>query len=763
METIQTKAAPGRGAASKTTCEANYTLCSGIGQYHTAEPGKDNRKPYLQITRDEILRLVDEPPTTDKSQTQWLIASSLLSRTFKTQEESGVYWLLWADLDKEPKPLSVVAEKLLAIVGDVDFEIYTTSSARHDFQKARILVWLKSPLRFADWTDFQHVLNDRLEAAGIMPDRATERAAQLCYLANRGAFYDKISIRNVEFFDPENAAWRRAVTDYRKELGDRTEALRRETEGRQERRAAGKIIGESIITAFNNAYTVQDILLKVGYAQRGDTFRHPQSESGSFSACVKNGRVHALSPNDPLYSEGKGAHDAFSAFAVLFAGGDQGEATRIAGDAWLTIGGLSWNKFKQREFMRGKEPTAEPIDLLDDKQRATEPPIEEPDEEPPFKRVSLDDVLTNPPEPQRYVWGERIPFEVLSLLAAHGGTGKSLFAMQLAAHTATGKSFLGLPTEQIKTLFFSAEDSTDTIRRRMGGICQNDDLNPVEIARNLIILDATDAPCLFHEVNLAGVRTAEPTANYHELADLIEKEQIRFLIVDNASDSFGANPIDRHAVTKFIRALVRLVRDAGGAVLLLSHVNKNTSKNGAKQTDTEGYADSAAWHNATRSRLFLNATEEGTLALHHQKINYGKRQPVLNMVFREDGSSLCAANAVDYDDIDMTELDANIAKKKRAAAREPLLRLIHEFYKRGESISPSPNSHQTHAHALLGAETTYPFDQKKIGKTECMTCLRDLQREGFLQIEQYMAKNRHVAERWVLTEKGLEFIGKPIS
>ena len=70
----------------------------------------------------------------------------------------------------------------------------------------------------------------------------------------------------------------------------------------------------------------------------------------------------------------------------------------------------------------------------------------ESDDELRFKRVSIADVLTNPPEPQKYVWGGRIPVGELTLLSAHGGTGKSTFALQLAAHTATDTPFLGLPT-----------------------------------------------------------------------------------------------------------------------------------------------------------------------------------------------------------------------------------------------------------------------------------------------------------------------------
>ena len=379
--------------------------------------------------------------------------------------------------------------------------------------------------------------------------------------------------------------------------------------------------------------------------------------------------------------------------------------------------------------------------------------------EPSFVRVSLNDVLTNPPEPQRYIWGERLPFDALSLLAAHGGMGKSLMAMQLAAHTATGRPFLALPTEKINTLFFSAEDSTDAIRRRFAAICKADGLDPEEVDRNLIVLDATAAPCLFHEESHEGVRTGKPTAHYHELKALIEAEGVGFLIVDNASDSFGANPIDRQAVTKFIRALVRLVHDVGGAVLLLSHVNKVTSRNGPKQTNDEGYADSAAWHNAARSRLFLNNNDKGGLTLAHNKNNYGKKQPVLNLAFREDGSSLYAVDSAQAGEFDGTDPAAILLA---GLARVPLLQLIHEFYIRNESISPSPNSHQTNAHTMLRLENHYPFPREKRGKAECFACLRELQREGYLQVETYSTRQRHLADRWQLTNEGYEHIGQPI-
>ncbi len=372
-----------------------------------------------------------------------------------------------------------------------------------------------------------------------------------------------------------------------------------------------------------------------------------------------------------------------------------------------------------------------------------------------FTRVSIVDVFSNPPEPQQYIWGGRIPVGELTLLAAHGGTGKSTFALQLAAHVANDTPFLGLMTgdNPMKTLFFSAEDGKDTIRRRMAAICQADGLDPVEIDKNLIVIDATEVPCLFEETHIGGgVKQARETGNYDKLKQFIKDEGIKFLIVDNASDTFGANPIDRQAVTQFIRALTRLVRDVGGAVLLLAHVNKMTSKAGKNQTDTEGYADSAAWHNASRSRLFLNAKSEGNLTLEHQKNNLGIKQPVLNIAFRDDGSSFHVIG----------EEQLQKAKEEKAESlklsQPGLLKLIHEFYERGEFISASTASTTTNAHAKLSKENGYPFKSDKTGKDDCFTVLRECEREGFLTKTIQESKHRNKSICWKLTPEGLDFI-----
>ena len=148
------------------------------------------------------------------------------------------------------------------------------------------------------------------------------------------------------------------------------------------KRASLSLITEpNIMQAFNAAYTPQDWLTSYGYANQGNSFRHPSSESGNYSATVKaddNGiwRVNTLSTSDPLYT-GQGAHDAFSVFTVLFHNGDKDAAMKDAGDKLLTIGDLSYNKVVQIEWAKKNKTKQDNIDY------STMPPSPTPEQTPP--------------------------------------------------------------------------------------------------------------------------------------------------------------------------------------------------------------------------------------------------------------------------------------------------------------------------------------------------------------------------------------------
>lgn len=320
--------------AQKTTLQADIKLCSGFGQFHSNEPTAKNRKPYTPVTMSEIEAMVKDPQAVDKTQARWMIPSALLSRNFAEQEKNGEYWALWADFDQEPKPIADISWYWEQCTDGCNAMFYSSRSATAERQKSRLIVPLANPLTAGDWLLAAECLNDTLEAAGFAPDRVSERAAQLCYLPNRGAFYDAYTVTDGKHFDPltffadQIAAKKAAIVLAEQDAEKRIKAAEA---NRLAFRASGST---SAVDAFNACHSVDEVLLKAGYNRKGSHYRHPQSESGGYSASVKDGRVFSLSSSDPLYTggAGNGAHDAFSAWAVLLFGGDMTAAAKHVHD-----------------------------------------------------------------------------------------------------------------------------------------------------------------------------------------------------------------------------------------------------------------------------------------------------------------------------------------------------------------------------------------------------------------------------------------------
>ena len=347
----------------------NAKMVSGIGQHHTNDVDPDNPTkqltPYGFITWSEILTMAKNPPKVDKSQGRWFIPSTFASRTFKEQEVHGEYWVLCFDFDENTEfSLEDIAAWFDDVIDqDIELLAYYSRSATPEKLKCRVLIPLAVGLSYRDYKAVLTLLNNALDGLGLKPDRALERAAQLVYLPNKGEHYDYACYGNSDLFFNPLSTMAKELDDYFKAESAKIEAARIEREAKKEQ---ARIKRDSIfvgqysrpIDAFNATYTVDEILAHAGYAFDGKhSYRHPNSESGSYSASVRDGRVYASSANDALYTAdtSNGAHDTFSAFCTLLHGGDKSAAVIDAGDNWLVIDGQPWNKVTQRAYKQAQE------------------------------------------------------------------------------------------------------------------------------------------------------------------------------------------------------------------------------------------------------------------------------------------------------------------------------------------------------------------------------------------------------------------------
>jgi hypothetical protein len=358
----------------------------------------------------------------------------------------------------------------------------------------------------------------------------------------------------------------------------------------------------------------------------------------------------------------------------------------------------------------------------------------------PFALVPVSDLEAQDPLAPEFVWENLIPAETVTLLAAHGGTGKSFVALMLCVAVACGMPLFGLGTRQGKAAFFSGEDGAALLRYRLRVICRRMGVDVRDLEGRLFIIDATEHdPRLY--VEAAGRRDGDLTATFEGLREFVQREGIGLLVLDNASDTFDASEIDRARVRAFMRALTVLARQAKAGVLLLAHVDKGTSR-GDRGPNTEGYSGSTAWHNSARSRLFMRRDAEGALLLEHQKGTHsaGLMQP-LRLAWVKDGIPML--------DEPLSPMMQGMTDR---ADTKALLRLIHEFSERGEWVATATNS-RNHAAKLLRQEPTFP----RLKGGEVFDLLRQAERAGQLERVVYRNADRKERERWRVSSQGREF------
>jgi hypothetical protein len=364
---------------------------------------------------------------------------------------------------------------------------------------------------------------------------------------------------------------------------------------------------------------------------------------------------------------------------------------------------------------------------------------------PTFALVPIADLHHTEPPPPAYAWEGLAPLGFVTLFAAHGGAGKSLIALMLCVATALGLPLFGIPTRKGKAVFYSGEDGAGLLRHRLRTACRGMGVSVSDLDGRLFILDATDEdPTLFAEVTTAGRKEGVPTPTYERLREfLTDHQDVRLLVVDNASDAFDASEIDRSRVRGFMRALARIAKEREAAVLLLAHVDKGTSR--GERAGSEGYSGSTAWNNSARSRLFMRRDTDGALLIEQQKHNLGRLREPLRLLWPEGG--------LPQADEPLGPVVQGIADR---AQEKALLRLIGEFTGRGEYISPAPTS-PNNAARLLGREPSYP--RGKPGHV--FDLLRKAERAGHLERATYKGADRKPRERWELTAAGREFAGLP--
>lgn len=336
----------------------NIPLCSGFGQWHSPN-NERSPKPYATVTMAAIDSMLENPAQTDKEQAQWVIFSSLASRVHSEQLKHGEFYALWADID-EPQGIAF-DNAFTRIASNLQIETlaYTSRSATKTSQKARFIFPLAHPISGHDFVVMQKILNDKIEALGIKPDRVTERPGQICYLPNRGKFYlwecdPLFSCVSPDLWGNEIAAEYEAQEQEQRERKARLEQSRQRATKRMQ---SGE---KSPVAAYNGAYDWRDLWQQYGAKRIGKGFVSPYSESSK--AGIKElpdepGKWVSHHGSDIAHGVGKVSADgstcfgdAFDLFVHFENGGDYKAALKAAGAMFTDSNGVSITKQNQQAY-----------------------------------------------------------------------------------------------------------------------------------------------------------------------------------------------------------------------------------------------------------------------------------------------------------------------------------------------------------------------------------------------------------------------------
>jgi len=314
-------------------------FCSGFGQFHTNKPSP-NQQAYTGISLQEIEAMVLDPQSVPKPEARWTIPSTEKTRNYAAQQENGQFGFVWADLDYVQCNIECVAKTLREILPPgTKFFVYTSRSATPENQRCRVIVEYANLLAWQDHESAAQILNDRLEKAGIKPDHKSELSGQLCYLPNRGEFYD-YHIEHGETLDPIRAFGDEFTAKRTLRIEEEQRRRRQREEARrkaEERRASGF---ESPIQAYNMANPLEDVLELYGYQKVRGRYLSPNSGSGSPGVSIKEDGRWVSSHESDAATVGKFG-DTFDLFCYYEHHGNRDAALKAAREKYCQPGSSS--------------------------------------------------------------------------------------------------------------------------------------------------------------------------------------------------------------------------------------------------------------------------------------------------------------------------------------------------------------------------------------------------------------------------------------
>src|SRR5262249_41905167 len=142
--------------------------------------------------------------------------------------------------------------------------------------------------------------------------------------------------------------------------------------------------------------------------------------------------------------------------------------------------------------------------------------------------------------PQReWAVPDRFPLRNVALLPGEGSTGKSILIMQLGAAHVLGRDWCHALPELGPFLYFSAEDESDELERRLDAIAQHYSAPLAELVRDYHIVARAGQDAILGYPDRCDL--IQPTSLFEELKQAACDIRPKMIALDTSADIFGGN------------------------------------------------------------------------------------------------------------------------------------------------------------------------------------------------------------------------------
>lgn len=354
--------------------------------------------------------------------------------------------------------------------------------------------------------------------------------------------------------------------------------------------------------------------------------------------------------------------------------------------------------------------------------------------------LDLREMAQREPHPPRWIVQDWMPAGYATLLAGHGGAGKSAIAKHLAVCIGRGLPWMGVPVQQRRVLYVSCEDREDVLHWRLTRICAHLDVPLADLAGHLDVIDLVGHDAVLWTAK--ALNTREPLPAMAALRERAAESQAEVIMIDGISDTYGGSEIARAEVRAYIAGLLALVDAQRGALLLVGHVNKLTAAINSNTSD--GYSGSTAWHNSVRARWYLrpetrndeDAERTGDLILDLQKSNLGRTDHSMRIAWDEDAQTFTGRTITSE-----TALDRASRERRE---RNGIMDALRAVVASGDYVPAATTGRRT-AYHVLAAHPDFPDSMRagKPGRDRFWRLVEGLRQMGEIRESSIRRESRH--------------------